>query len=340
MGPVTPLLAVHGALKKIDPSIEAVWIGTRHGPERVVVEHAGFRFYDLPVVRCVRSLSVEWLLFPFKFFAACFKAVQIIRCEKPNVVGSAGGYTAVPVVLGAKLFGIPVWVHSQDVQVTLTTRLTAPFADRLTAAWKQSTQHLGAKARVVGNPVRHSVLGGSRARAQERFGLDAHKPTVVIFGGGTGASWLNHITREIVEPLVKKANVIHITGRGKRASEISQAHYAVREFLREEMADALAVADVLVCRAGMGTITELAALSKPAILIPLPHSAQEKNAEAVQDACVILDQQSTTSERLLELIEYLLEDAKERERLGQTMHHKLKTDVADELAEMIKGMRN
>lgn len=338
MGPVTPLLAVHGALKKIDSSLEGVWIGTRQGPERVVVEAAGFRFYDLPVVRFVRSVSVEWLLFPFRFFCALYKAAQIIRREKPDVVGSAGGYTAVPVVIAAKLFHVPVWIHSQDVHVTLTTRLTAPLGDRLTVAWDQSAQRLGAKARVVGNPVRHSVLTGSRESAYGRFALDRGKPTVVIFGGGTGARWVNAVIVEIVERLLLKANVIHITGRGKRTSQLSREHYAVREFLREEMADALAIADVIVCRAGMGTITELAALGKAAILIPLPHSAQEKNAQAVHDACVVLDQRSTTGDRLLETIERLLQDQGERQTLGKKMHNKLRTDVADELAEMLRGL--
>jgi UDP-N-acetylglucosamine--N-acetylmuramyl-(pentapeptide) pyrophosphoryl-undecaprenol N-acetylglucosamine transferase len=109
----------------------------------------------------------------------------------------------------------------------------------------------------------------------------------------------------------------------------------VREFLREEMADALALADLLVCRAGMGTITELAALAKAAILIPIPGSAQEKNAAAVQDACVVLDQRSTTSDALLQTIESLLQDPDERQSLGKKMHSKLRTDVADELAEML-----
>jgi len=338
MGPVTPLLAVYGALKKIDLAIEGVWIGTRHGPERVVVEAAGFRFYDLPVVRCVRSVSVEWLLFPFRFFCALYKAAQIIRREKPDVVGSAGGYTAVPVVLAAKLFHVPAWVHSQDVEVTLTTRLTAPLSDRLTIAWQQSARELGSRAHVVGNPVRHSILLGSKERAQERFSLDAHKPTVVIFGGGTGAAWLNAMTGEIVERLLVRASVIHITGTGKRVSRPPLKHYAVREFLREEMADAFAAADVVVCRAGMGTITELAALSKAAILLPLPNSAQEKNAAAVEDACVVLDQRTTSSDELLRTIVNLLEDEQRRRELGQKMHSKLKTNVADELAVMLQGM--
>lgn len=337
MGPVTPLLAVHEALKKIDASVEGIWIGTPHGPERSVVEQAGLRFFGLPVARFVRGWSVEWLLLPLKFLVALYVAVQVVRHEKPDVVGSAGGYTAVPVVIAAKMCGVPVWVHSQDVATTMTTRLTAPLADRLTVAWEGNRRALGERAHLIGNPVRHSVLVGSKDRARETFGLDVHKPTVVVFGGGTGAAWLNAMVREICERVVTKANVIHLTGAGK-GSPSSLKHYVVREFLREDMADALAVGDLVVCRAGMGTITELAALGKAAILIPLPHSAQEKNAAAVKDASVVLDQRATSSESLLQKIESLLQDSVERQSLGNKMHDALKTDVADELAQMLGGM--
>ena len=338
MGPVTPLLAVHEALKKIDSHIESVWIGTPHGPERSVVEGAGFQFFALPVTRCPRVLSLEWLFLPFRFLAALMKAAQIIRFEKPDVVASAGGYTAVPVVIAAKLFGVSVWVHHQDVGMTLTSRLTAPLAARVTVAWEVNRRALGRKARLVGNPVRKSVLSGSAARAKERFSLDENKPTIVIFGGGTGASWLNEMTSKIVERLLVKTNVIHLTGRGKKLSLLSLPNYLVKEFLKDEMSDAYAVADVIVCRAGMGTITELAALGKAAVMIPLPPSAQVKNAAAVADACVVLDQRSTTSEILLQKIESLLQDSVQRQSLGQKMHHKLRTDVADELATMVQGM--
>lgn len=338
MGPVMPLLAVHEALKKSDPSLEGVWIGTRQGPERAVVEAAGFSFFALPTARLSRSFRLEWLLLPFLFCSALVSAARIIRAQEPDVVGSAGGYTAVPVVIAARMLGVPVWVHSQDVHVTLTTRLTAPFARRVTAAWEASARVLGAKARVVGNPVRRSILMGSKPRVWERFALDREKPTVVIFGGGTGAAWLNDRTGEIAERLTRSVNVVHLTGSGKGRALPRLEHYAVREFLREDMADALAVADLVVCRAGMGTITELAALGKPAVLIPLPDSAQEENAAAVQDACVVLDQRATTSNKLLETIERLLHDPERRRALGEQMRRALRTDIADELAAMLAGM--
>ena len=104
------------------------------------------------------------------------------------------------------------------------------------------------------------------------------------------------------------------------------------------MADALAVADVVICRAGLSTITELAALSKPAVLIPLPHSPQKANADMVADACVILDQKHTTPQQLLDAVCGLLRDEPRRYELGAKMHGKLRTQIADELVEMLRAL--
>lgn len=338
MGPVTPLLAVYEALKKIDPAIEAIWIGTPNGPEREVVERNGIRFFDLPVARLPRSASLEWLMLPVRFLNACYKAAQIIRSQKPDVVASAGGYTAVPVILAAKFFSVRVWVHQQDAEVTLTTRLTAPFADRVTAAWERSLRNLPRKARRVGNPVRPSVLRGSSDRARALFGIRDELPTVLIFGGGTGARWMNEAIGVIAPELCARANVIHLTGKGKTIAGVDCQNYFVREFLDADMADALTLADVVVCRAGMGTLTELAALAKAAVVIPLPHSPQEANAREVEDACVVLDQSRVTTAGLLTTIVDLLDRPDRRKTLGLIMSSKLRTRIVDELAELVRGM--
>ncbi len=339
MGPVTPLLAVHEALKETDVRVDAVWVGTPHGPERSVVEAQGMRFFSLPVARLPRRLSLELLALPVTFTRALWGAWRLLHRERPSVIASAGGYTAVPVIVAARTLKIPVWVHQQDVTPILTNRLTAPLATRVTVAFKASTS-LSKRAQVVGNPVRPSVLKGDPQRARAFFEIRNTKPTVLVFGGGTGAKWINEQIDEIALSLVSRANVIHLTGKGKRENKKRHPDHHAREFLGGEMADALALADVVVCRAGLGTITELAALSKPAIVIPLPHSPQEANAAAVEGACVVLHEHRTSAEDLLREIESLLDDADDRRDLGAKMHGMLSTNIADELAQMLIGMSN
>lgn len=337
MGPVMPLLAVWEAWRAVEPGVEGVWIGTQHGPERAVVEAQGMAFVSLPVARVPRYPSLEWLAAPFAFLIAWVKAVRLLALQRPDLVASAGGYTGVPVVYAAKLLGVRVWVHQQDVELTRTTRLTVPFADLVTVAWERNRNDLGDRVKLVGNPVRPSLLRGSRERAFEEFNLSKHKPTVLVVGGGTGSAWINKTVDEMVDDLVKEANVIHLTGRGKRI-ESRHADHHVREFFDHEMADALAAADVVVCRAGMSTITELAALSKAAVMIPLPNSTQEANAGMVQDACVVLTQGTATAGSLLESVVALLHDEPRRRDLGAKMHGKLRTKIADELVEMLRSL--
>lgn len=337
MGPVTPLLAVWEAWKKIDPRVDGIWVGTKRGPEREILEAQGISFLTLPVARLPRYPSLEWFTAPFTFLFACVKAARILSSQKADLVASAGGYTAVPMVYAAKFLGVSVWVHQQDVELTKTTKLTVPFADLVTVAWERNRNDLGDRVKLVGNPVRPSLLRGSRERAYEEFKISKHKPTVLVVGGGTGSAWINAAIDQMASELTKEANVIHLTGRGKGIESKTSDHH-VREFVDWEMADALAVADVVVCRAGLSTITELAALSKAAVIIPLPDSPQQANADMVADASVVLAQRHTSPQQLLESVGALLGDESRRRDLGAKMHGKLRTQVADELVEMLRQL--
>jgi len=338
MGPVTPLLAVYEAWKKRDSSLEVLWVGTPHGPEKAVIEDQNIPFFSLPVARFPRYISWEWVLAPFRFVAALYKATQFFRFQHIDLVASAGGYTAVPVILAAKVFGVKIWVHQQDVDVLLTNRLTAPLADCLTAAWSHHKTTLGKNVQIIGNPVRMSVLEGSCERAYERFHLNKEKQTVLVVGGGSGAVWLNTMIDQIASRLIARANVIHVTGKGKSGASLCHKDYYVREFLIEDMKDAYALADVVVSRAGLGTISELSALAKAAIIIPLPDSIQESNARMIESACLVLDQKQVTPDLLFTSIIDLLNDSYRRQDFGQKMQNLFPTRIADEVVEMLIGL--
>ncbi len=341
LGPVTPLLAIFESWKRSDSSVEFLWAGTSHGPEREFVEKEGIRFFAISTARFPRYLSTELLLLPFRFFLAFAQSVFLLMREKPDLIVSAGGYTSVPIIIAGRLLGIPAWIHQQDVLPIMTNKLLAPFASIISVAFMQSLNAFPAyKTKWIGNPVRSSLLRGSKDHALKRFSFDAKKPTVLVFGGGTGAHWLNQVMTDIWMRLSHVANVIHVTGKGKGSAHQSsiEHHYHVVEYFIEEMADALAVADVVVCRSGLGSITELAALKKASILIPLPNTPQEANAKAVGDGAVVLDQTKTSPEDLLDEIRLLLLDDAKRERLGNTIAGVLPTDVAGKMIEMMKAV--
>ena len=337
MGPVTPLLAVVETWRKMDQEVEFVWVGTKNGPEREVVTETGMRFLYLPVVRLPRYVSLEWFLLPLRSILTIVKSIMILRYEKPDVIASAGGFTGVPLIIIGKIFGIPSWVHQQDAHPLLANRISSPFATMITTAWKESKKTFAKdKTTWIGNPVRPSMLHGKKDAAYKIFHLNLDKPTVLVFGGGSGAMWLNQMMQEVADWLAKEANVIHITGKGKmtdRLKSMGKRYFAV-EFLTDEMANALAAADIVVCRAGMGTITELAALKKAAVLVPIPGAvAQQKNALHVKKAKagIVLDQRKTSVGDLKKAIQDLLSDKAIRKEYGKSMHELLPTDVAEEI---------
>lgn len=338
LGPVTPLLAVVEAWRKKDPRVQCLWIGTSHGPERFFIEKEGIPFYAIMTARFPRYLSIEWIQLPFRFLIACVQALFLLLRNKPDLIASAGGYTSIPVVLIGRLLNIPSWVHQSDVVPLLTNRILAPFASLITVAFDQTRYSFPAsKTMTVGNLVRAMIFEGSKEDARQRFDLDEKKPTVLVFGGGGGAKWINQVMQTIWKNISEIANVIHVTGKGKSETLVSSAsnHYHVAEFLSDEMADALAIADVVVCRAGTGTLSELAALKKAAILIPLPNHAQQENARAVRQAAVILDQSTTTAEDVLREIRLLLVDDARRLELGERLSQILETNVVSNLIDLL-----
>lgn len=342
LGPVTPLLALAEVWKKADPSVRFVWIGTERGPERALVEDQGIFFHTIPTVRLPRYLSVEWLLLPIRFVMAFVETCRILSIENPSLIASASGYVSVlPVIIG-RLKGIPSWIHQQDVAPVLANRVMAPFVSSVTVAWPESVKDFPAKkTALVGNPVRPSVLAGKKERALKEFGFESRQ-TILVLGGGGGSAWINEQMSKIGGDLVSKANVIHITGPGKKLPELDRIGKAYRavELMTKELPDAFALADIVVARAGMGTITELVALKKASVIIALPNSPQLLNADEVRKASagIVLEQEKTTAEDLKNVLLKLAGDPAERARLGKNMGGLFDTDVAGKLVERLEKL--
>jgi UDP-N-acetylglucosamine--N-acetylmuramyl-(pentapeptide) pyrophosphoryl-undecaprenol N-acetylglucosamine transferase len=341
LGPVTPLLAVAEAWRSEDPRVEFVWVGTPHGPEREVIDRAGIEFFSLPAARLPRYPSREWLFLPWQLVRAVWSAWRLLDRLRPSVIASAGGYTAVPVIVVGHFLGIPSWVHQQDAEALLSNRLAAPFASLVTVVFERSRAHF-CHAVCVGNPVRASLFGVSRPDALRRFGFDPARPTVLILGGGGGSVWLNETARACEEWLSAHVNLIHVTGRGKHGGvrEVRGPHRVVAEFLVEGMADAFAAADVVLCRAGMGTMSELVAFSKAAVVVPLPKSPQEANARELArcGAAVVLEQAESSPLVVRDTLQKLLKDHEARAALERRMHGLFQTAVASDLVHRLQRL--
>ncbi len=334
LGSVVPLLAVRDALAA-HPDAEFAWLGSVSGPERTLVTAVGIRFTAVHAGKWRRYFSYSNVFAPVLTLWGAWQSWRWLRRCRPDVVVGAGSYVQVPVVWAAHWLGIAVLLHQPDYGVGLATRMVRRYATRITTAFRATAAQLGEGAVAIGHPVPASLREGDAARAVTRFGLEAGVPTVLVLGGSLGAQRLNDAIVAGLPQLVTDAQVIHQTGAGKMSAAVVHPRYHPVEFLREELADAYAVADVVVTRGGMGALSEVASLGKPAVVVPLPDSPQEANVAefARLNAALVLTQPS--SEELAGAVCSLLGDVGLRASLARNIRAVLAPDAAGRLAALI-----
>ncbi len=339
LGSVTPLLAVFEAAREQAPDAAFDWIGTASGPEARLVREAGIAFHPVSAGRFRRFLTWRHIPDFFRVIRGFFQSRSLLKKLRPDVVVTAGSFVAAPVVWAAASLKIPTHVHQMDIRPGLANRLSLPFAASLSVAFEKSLQDFPRHAPVwTGNPVRRAMFQGTAEEGRRLFGLEAGVPTVLVTGGGTGAAALNDLVRAAVPYLCPKAQVIHLTGAGKSAPyPDAPSRYHHLEFITAEMPQAYAVADLVVTRAGMGALTELAALGLPTIIVPIPASHQEDNARlfAAAGAAVVLDEVGTFSKHFATAIIGLLEDRNRMDELRARIKTLTKPDAAAKVAEMV-----
>ncbi|MBU0706873.1 UDP-N-acetylglucosamine--N-acetylmuramyl-(pentapeptide) pyrophosphoryl-undecaprenol N-acetylglucosamine transferase [Patescibacteria group bacterium] len=304
-GSVTPLIAVADEIRMEYPDAEFLFLGTKNGLEIDLVLEGQIKFHAISSGKLRRYWSWSNITDIFNIFIGFFQALVRINKFKPDVVYSAGGYVGVPVVWAAWLSGVPTLIHQQDVELSLANRLVQGIASKITVTFESSLKDFPSRKTVwVGNPIRKELLAGDRERGYKLFNLVPSLPTILVFGGGTGAQKINELMVGAIFKLTKQCQILHLFGRRKVLYKINDPNYHGYEFLVEEMKDAYAVADIVVCRAGIGSLTEIAALEKPSIVIPMPDTHQEKNGAFLKrfNAAVVLDQKSIDSDFLVNVI--------------------------------------
>lgn len=338
MGPVTPLIAAHKALKIRHADASFCWFGTDTGPEKPVIEALGIPFFEIPTAKLPRYPSKQWLTWPIDLYRAIASAKRYLERERPDVVIGAGGFTAFPVSFAARRLGIPVVLHQLDVQPGLTNKLVAPLATSITSSFAYKTSpFIGAKKiHHIATPVRFTNERMTREAAAQTFALDPVKPIALIIGGGTGAQAINQAFLEKQASWFKDMQVIHVSGKGKKAADSSY------EFLdAERMLAAYVAADVIVSRAGLGALSEIVAMRKPCIIVPIPASQQEANAKAFADAdaAIVLDQRAPGFASMLHAcVLALIQRPQDAQKLVAQYPSVFMTDGGEALADRIDSI--
>ena len=344
-GHIYPAVAVINCLSDSGHSVDVTFVGTRRGLERSIVPRLGYRVRHIisrPLPRGRRMGTA------FSFLCAFLGLVQsilIILVERPGVVIGTGGYASGAFVVAAKLFGIPILLVEPNSIPGKATMLLARFADEVALGFQESVRHFakGTNLRVTGVPIRPALLGHDREEGISKFNLDPAKKTVFVFGGSRGASRINKAFVEAAKTLEEKTDLQFLVQTGKADYEyVSQAAQSLRVVCKvhpyiEDIGPAYAAADLVVARAGAGTVAELTACGLPSIVIPYPHAAaghQEANARLLEQsgaASVILDK-DLDGEILARTIVSIIYDADRRTGMSRNSRRMGKPDAAREIA--------
>lgn len=353
-GHVLPAVAVIEELRQRDLVEALLWIGSHSGLERSAAAEADVPYLAIQTGKLRRYFSFQTASDAARIPLGMLQARRHIQQFRPTVVFSTGGFVSVPTVIASR-GKAPILTHEQTAILGLATRINARIASSLAVSY-ESTAGAASKLHrdvvVTGNPVRSFLGDGEAPRARTRWQFEDAPFFLYVTGGSLGASPLNQRFAALLPDLLNYVHVLHQAGPATAANrdaatlrearagwpEPLQRRYQVVEFVGPELADVYAAADLIISRAGAGTVAELAYLGKPSILIPLPGTGgdeQTRNAGILADAgaAILIPQAEATSERLRQEILGLLADPDRRERMAAAARSVARRDAAARLAD-------
>ena len=341
-GHINPAIALAQLMKEKNPGVEFLFIGAERGLEKDLVPKAGYAFRTVHISSFHRSFRPEEirhnLVSVCNLVRAPREAAAILREFRPDVVIGTGGYASYPAVKAASKLGIPTAVHESNMVPGLTTKLLEPHVDRIMVGFEACRQHYKHPEKVVvtGTPVRGDFFSMTKQEAKAQLGAADGRPLIVSFWGSLGAAGMN---RQMADFLALEAahepfHHIHGAGKGgypkllaalKEQGVDLAAHPAlqVREYIYD-MAPVMRAADLVICRAGASTVSELTALGVPALIVPSPYVTnhhQEKNARVLEEAggAVVIAEDQSSGQALFRTASEILRDADRRAHMEKSM---------------------
>lgn len=313
-GHVTPNIALLPRLREL--GYEISYMGSYDGIEKKLIEELQIPYYGISSGKLRRYFDPKNFTDPFKVIKGYGEACRIMKKLSPDVLFSKGGFVSVPVVLAAKRYHVPAIIHESDMTPGLANKLCIPSAKKVCCNFPETIQYLPRdKAVLTGSPIRQELLRGDRLHALRFTGLSANKPVILVMGGSMGAAAVNEAVRRILPTLLKEFQVVHLCGAGKLDPSLGHlAGYVQYEYIKNELKDLFALADIVISRAGANAICELLALKKPSLLIPLSAAAsrgdQILNARSFekQGFSIVLEEEEITNEALLQAVHTLYQN--------------------------------
>lgn len=346
-GHVFPAIAIANEFKKQRPDAEILFVGAKGKLEMEKVPKAGFPIKGLWISGFHRKLTLRNLMFPFKLVSSLFKAFGIIQSFKPDVVVGVGGYASGPTLQVATMKGIPTLIQEQNSFPGITNRLLAKKVNRICVAYEGMEKFFPKEnIRLTGNPVRQDIieLVDKKKEGLKHFGLDLNKKTILLFGGSLGARTLNDSMAANKDLLEKNQNVQVLWQAGKlyieefkNAATAQLSNVEILPFI-DRMDLAYAMADMVICRAGALTISELCLVGKPAILVPSPnvsedHQTMNAKALSTKNAGVLVEEKNAKA--MLEQALHILDNEQVMNNLKNNIQKLAKADAAKNIVSEI-----
>ena len=266
-GHVTPNIALLPRLKELGYDIQ--YIGSYTGIEKELIEPFGIPYHGISSGKLRRYFSVQNFTDPFRVLKGFREAHKLIRQLKPDVIFSKGGFVSVPVVLAGKRCKVPVIIHESDMTPGLANKIAIPSAAKVCCNFPETLKSLPeGKAVLTGSPIRQELLSGNKIAAMDMCHFTSDKPVILVIGGSLGAVAVNNAVREALPELLKDFQIIHLCGKGKMDESLKDVEgYCQFEYIKNELRNLFALADIVISRAGANAICELLALHKPNLLI-------------------------------------------------------------------------
>lgn len=323
-GHINPALAIAGYLREQQPDAQILYVGAKDGMEERLVPEAGFPFQSITISGFQRKLTPKAMVRNVKtlvrIVTSTAESKKILREFAPDLCIGTGGYVSGPVIREAAKLGIPCLIHEQNAYPGITNKMLSGHVDRVMLAVEDAQKYMDphASCTVTGNPVRQEILRADCRRARRALGLD-ERPVILSFGGSLGARRINESIVDLLLSSAKNQKYQHIHGYGQnggwlpellqeRGLDIKQSkNIQLKEYIRN-MPDCMAAADLVICRAGAITLSELQAQGKASILIPSPNVAenhQYHNAMALvrRKAALLLEEKDLSGTALLHMAE-------------------------------------
>ena len=341
-GHVTPNIALIPRLLELGYDI--LYIGSYQGIEKELIEPFGIPYHGISSGKLRRYFSVQNFTDPFRVLKGFGEAKRLIKELQPDVIFSKGGFVSVPVVLAGKHNKVPTIIHESDMTPGLANKIAIPSATKVCCNFPETLEHLPKdKAVLTGSPIRQELLSGNRIAAMDLCHFSADKPVILVIGGSLGSVAVNNAVRLALPELLEHFQIVHLCGKGKVDDSLtSMKGYTQFEYIKDELRDIFALADIVISRAGANAICELLALRKPNLLIPLSANAsrgdQILNARSFerQGFSMVLEEEELTKESLLEAVRKLYND---RSRFMDAMRDSNQQNSIDTIIDLIENSR-